>query len=92
MSARFDGKSSNLDFDNSKYSIDLYLIPKNAGTSNIEVFFEDDSNELIKKYLYSIIIDNDYNVTYNLLEEKCFFPCYFNENFVLLQIIYLLVE
>ncbi len=70
LSARFDGKSSNLDFDNSKYSIDLYLIPKNAGTSNIEVFFEDDSNELIKKYLYSIIIDNDYNVTYNLLEEK----------------------
>ena len=39
--ARFDNRNSDIDTNNYKFNIDLFIIPKSVGTSNIEVIFKD---------------------------------------------------
>ena len=42
LEVKFDSRNSIFDSDNKKYSINLYLIPKANGTSNLEVIFKDE--------------------------------------------------
>ena len=70
LEVKFDIKNSNIDTDNHKYNIDLYLIPKSSGTTNIEVVFKDYDTSKITKYLYKVIVDDDLNVNDYLLNDK----------------------
>ncbi|MBO5095798.1 MAG: hypothetical protein J6B98_02890, partial [Bacilli bacterium] len=68
LEVKFDNRNSIFDTDNYKYKIDLYLIPKASGTSNLEVIFKDDNSGKQTKYLYKITIDENLKTTYTLLE------------------------
>lgn len=70
LEVKFDIKNSNIDVDNHKYNIDLYLIPKSSGTTNIEVIFKDYDTLEIIKYLYKVTVDDDLKVNYYLLNDK----------------------
>ena len=68
LEAKFDNKNSDINTDNYQYYIDLFLIPKSVGTSNIEVFFNVSDTGKVTKYLYKVIVDNEFKTTYYLLE------------------------
>lgn len=68
LEVKFDNRNSIFDTDNYKYKIDLYLIPKASGTSNLEVIFKDDNSGKQTKYLYKVTIDENLKTTYTLLE------------------------
>ena len=70
LEVKFDSRNSIFDSDNKKYSINLYLIPKANGTSNLEVIFKDDNSGKQTKYLYKVIIDDNLNTTYKLSENN----------------------
>lgn len=64
LQVKFDGK--NALFKDNNFNIDLYLIPKEVGQTNIEVTFQ--NNKIIEKYFYLITIDEFMNVTYKLIK------------------------
>ena len=67
LEVSFDGSYSSL--NNYKYDIDLYLIPKLSGTTNIEVIFKDsETNNIIEKHSYSVTVNNDMSTTYELID------------------------
>ncbi|MBP3921174.1 MAG: VanZ family protein [Bacilli bacterium] len=68
LEVKFDNRNSI--FDTNKYNIDLYLIPKESGTSNLEVIFKDYNSEKQTKYLYKVTIDENLNTTYELLKNN----------------------
>lgn len=70
LEVKFDSKNSNFDSDNYKYSINLYLIPKASGTSNLEVIFKDYNSGKQTKYLYKVTIDDNFNTTYKLIDNN----------------------
>ena len=70
LEVKFDSRNSISDSDNKKYSINLYLIPKASGSSNLEVIFKDDNSEKQTKYLYKVNIDKDLKTTYKLIENN----------------------
>ena len=70
LEVKFDSRNSIFDSDNKKYNINLYLIPKTNGTSNLEVIFKDDNSGKQTKYLYKVIIDDNLNTTYKLSENN----------------------
>ena len=70
LEVKFDSRNSNFDSDNYKYSIDLYLIPKASGTSNLEVIFKDYNSGKQTKYLYKVTIDDNFNTTYKLIDNN----------------------
>lgn len=70
LEVKFDSKNSIFDADNYKYSIDLYLIPKASGTSNIEVIFKDYNSGEQTKYLYKVTIDDKLATTYDLVKDN----------------------
>ena len=70
LEVKFDSRNSIFDSDNKKYSINLYLIPKANGTSNLKVIFKDDNSGKQTKYLYKVIIDDNLNTTYKLSENN----------------------
>jgi glycopeptide antibiotics resistance protein len=70
LEVKFDSRNSIFDSDNKKYSINLYLIPKANGISNLEVIFKDDNSGKQTKYLYKVIIDDNLNTTYKLSENN----------------------
>ena len=72
LEVKFDSRNSNFDSDNYKYSIDLYLIPKASGTSNLEVIFKDYNSGKQTKYLYKVTIDDNFNTTYKLIDNNQF--------------------
>ena len=70
LEVKIDFRNSIFDVDNKKYIINLYLIPKVSGSSNLEVIFKDDNSGKQTKYLYKVIIDDNLNTTYKLLENN----------------------
>ena len=70
LNVKFDFKNSIFDSDNKKYSVNLYLIPKAIGTSNLEVVFKDDNLGKQTKYLYKVTIDKDLKTSYEIMENK----------------------
>ena len=70
LEVKFDFRNSIFDSDNKKYSVNLYLIPKAVGTSNLEVIFKDDNSGKQTKYLYKVNIDKDLKTTYKLMENN----------------------
>jgi hypothetical protein len=68
LEVKFDSRNSIFDVDNKKYIINLYLIPKVSGSSNLEVIFKDDNSGKQTKYLYKVTIDENLKTTYTLLE------------------------
>ena len=70
LEVKFDSRNSIFDVDNKKYIINLYLIPKVSGSSNLEVIFKNDNSGKQTKYLYKVIIDDNLNTTYKLLENN----------------------
>ena len=64
LDAKFDYYSVNYEKDLT-YSIDLYLIPKKEGKTNIKVIFEDFNGKLILTKEYEVIINNKLEVNYN---------------------------
>ncbi|MBP3766202.1 MAG: VanZ family protein, partial [Bacilli bacterium] len=70
LEVKFDNRNSIFDTDNYKYKIDLYLIPKASGTSNLEVIFKDDNSGKQTKYLYKVTIDDNFNTTYKLIDNN----------------------
>jgi len=64
IEVQFDYSSSDMNLEN-KYSINLHLIPKQTGKTNINVeFIDDETDEIINAYKYSIKIDEDLNVSF----------------------------
>ena len=64
IEVQFDYNSSDMNLEN-KYSINLHLIPKQTGKTNITVeFIDDETKKIINKYEYSIKIDEDLNVSF----------------------------
>ena len=72
LNVKFDFKNSIFDSDNKKYSVNLYLIPKAIGTSNLEVVFKDDNLGKQTKYLYKVTIDKDLKTSYEIMGNKWF--------------------
>lgn len=55
----------NASYENNKYNIDLYLIPKKEGNTNIKVVFKNNElGEVIESYNYNVVIDENLNVSY----------------------------
>lgn len=70
LKVKFD--YSNADFnDDSNYKIDLHLIPIKSGNTTINISFrnnDNDNNDLLESNKYSIIIDNELNVSFEKLQ------------------------
>ena len=70
LEVKFDSINSIFDNDNKKYNINLYLIPKASGSSNLEVIFKDYNSGKQTKYLYKVTIDKYLKTTYKLIENN----------------------
>lgn len=68
LDVKFDNRNSS--FENNQFSINLYLIPKTTGSSNLEVVFRNQNTDELTKYFYRVNVDENLNVTYNLVENK----------------------
>ena len=64
LEALFDYNSSDMNLVN-EYTINLHLIPKQLGKTNISIEFKDgDTNELIDIFNYSVKVDKELNVSF----------------------------
>ena len=69
MEAKLDYSNSKMDLDNEKYNIALHFIPKQKGTTTVEVSAFN-SQELIDKIEYKISVDKELNVKYEILNNE----------------------
>jgi glycopeptide antibiotics resistance protein len=64
----FDYNGSNMNLEN-EYTINLHLLPKQAGETNISIEFKSgDTNELIDIFNYSVKVDKELNVSFKEIE------------------------
>ena len=64
IEARFDYSSSDMNLDN-EYTINLHLIPKQPGKTNLTIKFNDgETEEVINTYNYSVKVDENLNVSF----------------------------
>ncbi len=70
LEVKFDDRRSNLDSETYQFNVNLYFIPKKSGSSNLEVIFKNDDTGKLVKYFYRVFVDEDFNVTYSLVEDK----------------------
>lgn len=67
IDAKLNYRDADLDLE--KYNITLHFIPKQKGTTTVEVSsFDSNTEELIDKREYKIVVDKDLNVNYELID------------------------
>ena len=67
IEAKLDYRDADVDLE--KYNITLHFIPKQKGTTTVEVSsFDSNTEELIDKREYKIVVDKDLKVNYELID------------------------
>lgn len=67
IEAKLDYRDADIDLE--KYNITLHFIPKRKGTTIVDVSsFDSDTEELIDKREYKIVVDKDLKVKYELID------------------------
>ena len=51
-------------FEKETYEYKIFLIPKLSGSTTINIWFQDDENNIIETYKYSVKIDENLNIEY----------------------------
>lgn len=68
IEVEFDYSSSDMNLDN-EYTINLHLIPKQTGKTNITIeFIDEETDKVINTYNYSVKVDENLNVSFKEIE------------------------